>query len=523
MNDQPKLHHGFLRWAATDPGLPAVVAGDDCRTYGQLYEQASALAARIVEHGSGSTTGRPPARVGLFARRGPDAYAAVLGILLAGAAYVPINPDHPAQRIAQTLASADVDLIVADAVGDSALNRSGSSSTPGPPVASVGPLVLRPNPERPAAAPTPADDQMAYLLFTSGTTGVPKGVPITHDNVLAFLETNLAHYRLGPGDHCSQTFDLTFDLSVFDLFMTWSSGACLHTFGPAELLAPVEAVAAAGLSTWFSVPAVAALQLRRGALTPNVMPSLRYSLFCGEALPVDVAAAWAAAAPKAVTENLYGPTEVTIACLRHRFHPAGLVDGGAAEAGAIVPIGVPFDQVTTAIVSPEGRPVPQGEEGELCLAGPQRFAGYWRDPDRTAARMVELDGVDHYRTGDRVRHDGALLHFIGRFDDQVQVLGHRVELGEVETAVRAIDDVVDAVAVGLPLDSANVTEIGVAVTLTDGSATDARALRRDAATRLPSSMAPRRMAILDRLPLNANGKTDRQATARLAFGTSGRP
>ena len=359
-------------------------------------------------------------------------------------------------------------------------------------------------------------------------------MPIGHDNVTAFLTHNQELYRFGPGDRCSQTFDLTFDLSVFDLFMALGSGACLYTMGPSELLAPAEFVSHHGLSVWFSVPAVAALQLQRGALHAGGMPSLRTSLFCGEALTVDVADAWAAAAPNSVAENLYGPTELTIACTRHRFSSGrSNVDESApadVESGGLVPIGRAFPHMNAIVVDGRNQPVEVGVEGELCLTGPQRFAGYWRAPHLTRSRTVSIDGIDYYRTGDRVVDDGDRLHFLGRFDDQVQVMGHRVELGEIEAAARSLPEVIDAIAVPLPFGVAPVTGVGLAVTVVDDRGNAApqaeaeairdrrRRLRREVAELLPSYMAPRRIDIFDRFPLNANGKIDRRRVGEQAFG-----
>ena len=148
------------------------------------------------------------------------------------------------------------------------------------------------------------------------------------------------------------------------------------------------------------------------------------------------------------------------------------------------------------------------------MTGPQRFAGYWRNAAQTAAATVTIDGVDHYRTGDRVvLDDDGILHFVGRLDNQIQVMGHRVELGEVEAGLRSIDGVVDAVAFGLPLNGPAATSVGAAVTVTDDADLDPRAIRRAAAEALPSSMAPRRIAVVDAMPLNANGKIDRRALA----------
>ena len=181
---------------------------------------------------------------------------------------------------------------------------------------------------------TPED--LAYLLFTSGSSGRPKGVPVTHRNIRSFLDTNLARYRFTPQDRLSQTFDQTFDLSMFDLFMAWESGASVCVVQPIELLAPARAVERLGISVWFSVPSVANRLLDQAALLPGSLPGLRWSLFCGEALPRATAEAWQAAAPGSVLENLYGPTELTVACAVYRWDdghsPAQCVNG-------VVPIG----------------------------------------------------------------------------------------------------------------------------------------------------------------------------------------
>ncbi|MEM7337665.1 MAG: amino acid adenylation domain-containing protein [Actinomycetota bacterium] len=514
-----RLEDGFVANAVAAPGAPAVVARTEAGTvtwsYGELHDRAAQIAAALTTASSGRLD-----RVGIVAERTPDTFAAVLGVLIAGAAYVPVNPQHPGDRIRRTLELADLDVILVDPAGQAALTAlppSGRTVVAGLDELDTRARLLTSAPSGGAAA----DDRLAYLLFTSGSTGDPKGVPISHRNATAFMAENQRHHRLTPDDRVSQTFDLTFDLSVFDLFMTWGAGACLYPLDGLDRLDPVDVVRSHELTVWFSVPSMAALQLNRRALAPNSMPTLRQSLFCGEALTVDVAQAWADAAPRSSVENLYGPTELTIACTRYRWTDGGsrpssdpLVSGPTA---GVVPIGVPFPTMEAALVDTESTAQPvvvaPGTAGELCVRGPQRFAGYWRNPVQTAARTIVIDGEPYYRTGDRAVVRAGVLHFLGRADDQVQVLGHRVELGDVEAAVRRIDGVVDAVAFALPLDAPAKTDLGVAITTVEGADLTPRAVRRAAAEHLPSYLRPRVVEVFDAFPLNVNDKIDRRAVA----------
>ena len=257
---------------------------------------------------------RRVARVRLLAARYP--ISGVLATLFAGAAFVPLNRKFPVERTRAMLDEADVDAIIVDNESLPQLHEvlRGMQRPP---------AMLLPETDRGlagaqlrhgrvwiamilaaatplAALPAVAADDLAYLLFTSGSTGVPSGVPITNGNVRAFLDVNKARYGLTPQDRVSQTFDQTFDLSVFDLFMAWDSGACVYAMQPIELLAPFKFLEKNNITMWFSVPSVAALLIKRGALKPSSMPTLRWSLFCGEGLPQSTAEAWQKAAPNSI-------------------------------------------------------------------------------------------------------------------------------------------------------------------------------------------------------------------------------
>lgn len=474
----------------------------------------------------------------MLGSRSEATYAGVLAALFAGAAFVPLNSASPTARTAHTIRAAELDAIITDG---SALSQLATMlNVPDGRDGKDGPLLLLPD--------TPADkaparstlggakaigqaelrraapvhdplavnaDATAYLLFTSGSTGTPKGVPISHSNATHFMRAAQQRYQIGPADRLSQTFEQTFDLSLFDLFMAWDNGAAVCVPRPIDLLSPFRYVEENEISVWFSVPSLATLLRREGLLRPGTLPGLRWSLFCGEALTRETAEDWQRAASNSTLENLYGPTECTIACTYYRWDP----ERSPSEChNGLVPIGRPWAGVRTLVIDDELRPVAPGEAGELVVAGAQTFGGYWRDPAATARAFFSARGDDgaettYYRTGDRVSvMPTENLAFIGRLDHQVQVMGHRVELGEVEAVLRSGAGVTDAAAIAWPVESGSVQGIAAFVS---GNGLDAASVAATAHDRLPDYMTPRTVYLLDELPRNSNGKVDRHALRRL--------
>lgn len=528
---EQRLHTGFLDNAGRAPQATALRIGQQSWTYDELDGTARRWAGAVLEG-----IDRPPQRIGVLGSRSEVVYAGPLAALLAGAAFVPLNSANPVARTAHMIRAAELDAIIADR---SALTQLGELLTTDVSDGRRKPLLLLPDAsasdlrsaapagltalgrsELGRAAPVGeavqvSADATAYLLFTSGSTGAPKGVPISHANVTHFLRAAQQRYGLGPDDRLSQTFEQTFDLSLFDLFMAWGNGAAVCVPRPIDLLSPFRYVEENQISVWFSVPSLATLLRREGLLRPGTLPSLRWSLFCGEALSRETADEWQKAASNSTVENLYGPTECTIACTAYRWDP----DRSVAEChNGLVPIGRPWDGVRSLVVDDDLRPVAAGETGELAVAGRQTFTGYWRDEAATARAFFEAPseaggGDVYYRTGDRVRQlPSGDLGFIGRLDHQVQVMGHRVELGEVEAVLRAGLGVTDAAAVAWPLESGNAQGIAAFVS---GNELDAAAVAETAQRLLPDYMAPRTVRLLDELPRNSNGKVDRLALRRL--------
>ena len=519
------LHEGFLQAATSFPERPAVAIGAQAITYGEIRERAASIAATLRTEPGGAFTA-------VFAQRTFTAFSAVLGALLRGHGFVPLNSSFPVSRTRQMLERSGARTVVVDRPSAQQLPEvleglpEGMTiilpdhDDPGELAATLAQhKVFGARDLRPASdwRPEPVEpDSLAYLLFTSGSTGMPKGVGITHANVRSFVDFAVDRYGIGESDRLSQTFSTTFDLSIFDMFVAWERGACICCPTRKELMKPDKFIIDTGLTLWFSVPSIAVLMKQMRLLKPGRFPGLRMSLFCGEALPAEVAQAWQAAAPNSEVENIYGPTELTIACTFYRWNP---VNSPSESLHGIVPIGEPFPHMKALVVDPQLREVPVGQEGELIMTGPQMAPGYWMDPGRTAEAFVRPPGNDEtfYRTGDRVMRQapGQPLCYLGRLDSQVKVRGYRVELGEIEAVLREEARVEAAVALAWPVTPAGAGGIVAFLCAKD---VDVQSVKKRVERRLPSYMVPTEMRCIEQFPLNSNGKIDRGVLRRQLEG-----
>lgn len=525
METHTLIQDGFSASVSQFPNRSALEVEGTTISYGELYDLAGRIGATLLQHGRASD----PALTALFAYRSVIAFSGVLGILLRGHGYVPLNRTFPVQRSRAMLERSGCNALVVDQLSAPQLDELLNGC--------VRPLVVL-LPEHDYVAALAArwpqhrfvgkqdiasakdfspvrvsPDSIAYLLFTSGSTGAPKGVMVTHYNVRSYVDFVVPRYGITENDRCSQTFDMTFDLSVHDMFATWETGASLCCPSQKTSINPGKFIRQSQLTTWFSVPSTAVFMKKLGTLKPGMYPSLRLSLFCGEALPVEVVKAWAEAAPNSIIENLYGPTELTIACTAYRWDR----ERSPLECNlGIVPIGEPFDGMEAMVVNEDLKEVPLGNPGELLMTGRQLTPGYWRNGEKTANSFVVPPDKQrtYYRTGDRVLRAAAdkPLAYLGRVDNQIKVLGHRVELGEIEAVVRQESGVDGVVAIGWPLSSSGADGIEVFL---QAEEVDLASLQNRLATRLPSYMTPRRIHIQSSIPLNSNGKFDRKALLQL--------
>lgn len=511
----------FERGLALGPDRTALRVGARSVGYAELYELALRWAGALR-----AAPGGPPRTVGVLTGKGVAGYAGILAVLCAGATVVPLHAEFPLPRTRRMLEAAGVQAVIADPQGLAVLGELAQAGLALPvlpvPEAGAGSAAERPAaaPAVPAGLPRIADpgstaldapvpvseDDPAYLLFTSGSTGRPKGVPLTHRMVRHYFTLADRRYDFGPDDVFSQTFDLNFDCAMFDMFCAWGAGAQVHPL-PAQAYIDLPAFfAERRMTVWFSAPSAIAFARRMGGLAPDAMPTLRWSLFAGEALRAADLDDWLRAAGASTAENIYGPTELTLTVTGHRWSPE---ESPAKCVNGLVPIGAVHEGHSWLLLAEDGTPAEY--EGELCITGPQMTPGYL-DPADGEGRFVEHAGRTWYRTGDRVRAlPGGELVYLGRRDAQVQVNGWRVELAELEHALAACPEVTQAVAVAAAVPGG--TELAVFYT---GEPTPAPVLAKQLAQVLPKGMMPRRYTHLAEFPLNSNRKIDRVRLAGLA-------
>ncbi|HEU5169380.1 MAG TPA: amino acid adenylation domain-containing protein [Gemmatimonadales bacterium] len=518
------------QWVTVQAGLrpdaPAVVLDGDALSYGELDVLSTRLARRLIRDGC-----RKGDRVALLMPKSPLAIASIVAIYKAGAVYVPLDPAGPAGRLATICESAAPRWILS-AGGAAAmlaeLARIEAVRDPmrvawlefgAPPEMPVPVALTRAEVEVESAASLPAagaGQDAAHILFTSGSTGAPKGVVITHANVIPFVEWAVSYFDMRPGERNSGHPPLHFDLSMLDIFGTFASGGELHLVPPelgmlAHRLA--EFIRSRALAQWFSVPSLLNYLAAFDAVRMHDFPHLRRLLWCGEVFPTPALMYWMRRLPHVRFTNLYGPTETTIASSYYT------VPACPDEETAAVPIGTACPGEALLVLDEELRPAPAGEVGELYIGGAGLSPGYWGDPARTAAAFVAdpRTGERLYRTGDlaRVGHDG-LAYFHGRTDTQIKSRGYRIELGEIETAVRKLDGVADCAVVAVPSDGFEGAVICCAYVARPGAGLAPAPLRAALSRVLPGYMLPFRWLALGSLPTNANGKTDRR-TLQQAF------
>lgn len=516
------LAYGFYESSLRFPDSVALTVGGVEHTYYQLRQLVQPLAGWLRRN---SRAAAP--RVGILASRSLATYAGILGTCWAGGTYVPISPKLPEDRLIQLLNCIRADALIVDSESLSLLTDQVLNHCPGvicaPEFAASrerqrardGSATVAAKDALPAFdvqdKPVPVKPQdIAYIIFTSGTTGIPKGVMISASAVSHFVSVMQKRYALTPSDRVAGMTEITFDISVFDMFGSWNCGAPLLVVPATQLMAPAGFVQRQKCTVIFTVPSVIAGMQRMKMLAPGSMPSLRYSFFAGEPLPVASAWSWKQAASNSIVEDLFGPTEATVVCIGQRFSGPE----NATPGRGVVAIGIPFEGMEAAIVDSSQHFLPDGEQGELLLGGPQLSSGYFGAEDLTRVSFPVLEGKRWYRTGDLAYRDcSGVFHHLGRIDNQVKVRGLRVELEEVEAYLREVFRTDSVAAVAWPTKHGSAD--GIVAFVSGQIGVDDPEVRALIKSRLPNYMVPSTIHRVDSLPLNANGKVNRNQLVAL--------
>ena len=499
--------HQFIQSAEVYPGNTALVARQRTFTYTELSAISESIRLALIAQG---ITGAR--RIGVMTGDGVATYAAILAVLANGCAYVPINSKNPAAHNIEVIKEAGITALLYET--PCAL----TSRAPEEYDAECKLIQVTTDaamPTAPLRLEWVEEPPLAYLLFTSGSTGQPKGVPISHANLNHFMSVMLEHgiYDFGSDDRFLQMFELTFDLSVMSLFVPLSIGASCHVVPDSKIgaAAVLNTMQRDKVTVALMVPSL--LLFLEPYLGRTKLPDLRLSLFCGEALPDSLVQKWHRTAANSSIENVYGPTEATIFCLRYPWDPDHSPE---AAVNGVVPIGKPLPGTGALLVDEHDNIVREsGIKGQLALTGPQLSAGYWQRPDKTTEAYTIIDGQNGsliaYRTGDLCSTDGdGDFIYHGRLDSQVKIDGHRVELGEIEHHVRQI------------LGRANLAVVAVdkggrtiPVLFLEKPEINLPNLVTELKSRIPGYMAPARCCYVEKLPLNLNGKVDRRKLSRI--------
>jgi D-alanine--poly(phosphoribitol) ligase subunit 1 len=473
-------------WGARTPERLAHVSAGRTMTYAELRGRSDAVAGHLLR--SLPECGSPVAVLG---HKEPEMLVAFLGAIKAGHPYVPIDRILPRQRVERIVAAA------------------GCTATLTPETVAALPATG----SAPMREPRPADP--CYIMFTSGSTGEPKGVVITLGSLTFFLGWMLAAHRFETGETFLNQVSYSFDVSLMDTYTALLTGGTVFSITEDDVANPkrlYQALTVSGISTWVSTPSFAHLCLAERSFAAAMLPRLRRFLFCGEVLPPDVAARLFDRFPGAEIWNTYGPTEATVATTALR------IDRGILARYSPLPIGCPLPGTRVVVVDEQGNRVAPGERGEIVIAGPNVSTGYVGRPDLTSRAFSELDGVRAYRTGDWGHEQDGVLFCDGRMDNQIKLHGYRIEVGDVEANLRSIAGVCDAIVLPVLKDDRADSLAAFVIVSERPPGSDfevTRILRIRLAERLPAYMLPRKFVFLESFPMTANGKADRAALAAL--------
>ena len=522
------LHHLLEESASERPDHDAIKFQDQSLTYGELDKHATQVAKTLRDAGV-----NPGDRVAIYVNKSIASIISIFGILKAGGVYVPFDPNAPVSRLSYISKNCGIEIVLTS--GDK-LNEVIEMQADGSPIAKAliineedqaddeeqagleviqWSTILEQSPDNLTPPPTIETD-LAYILYTSGSTGVPKGVMISHRTIFTFINWCSDTFQLQPEDRATSHAPLHFDLSTFDIFVTMKAGATLVLVPEKLSIFPIRLVKLfeeEKITVTYMVPSILSLMVNYGKLANFDLSSLRLVLFAGEVFPIKYLRKLVEQIPDPKYYNLYGPTETNV-CTYYQVQPDDLLP----ERTDPVPIGIACENTDVFAVKDDGTLVERpGEEGELWVRGSCVAEGYWGDPEKTAQSFIANPfGTEFseliYKTGDIVSlaSDVKNFKFIGRKDHMIKSRGYRIELGEIESTLYSHQEVKEAAVVAVPDDLVG-NRLLAYIVPTSGNGVTEKELKAHCGNHLPQYMLPEKIEFREDLPKTSTGKVDRQA------------
>ena len=512
----------IFRCSEDHPDFPAIVFNGQVCTYRELAKRGSQIAQYLKQSPNwGLEVGGIP-RVGILASRNIDACVGLIGACWAGSTYVPINPKLPEDRISVIFSMCNLSALIIDDEGAKLLKERVLGNCPRTiiysgknsglrntycPSNSVNNATLLDDKSivLPTAMPI---DSVAYIIFTSGTTGNPKGVMISVGAAQQYISTIKDWLGLEKSDRVLETCELSFDFSVHNMFSTWKAGASLHILPATMAMNAIKFAQNSELTVWNSVPSLAGMLSQMKILQPNSLQYLRVTVFGGEQLPESTVLSWKAAAPNSKIFNLYGPTEATVFCMSQEIKEHIPVTAGRH----VVSIGSALPNNEVAILDEQGKTLGNDQQGELAITGLQLAEGYLGMEKLTEERFPVIDGKRWYLTGDLAFRDtSGNFHCLGRIDNQIKINGYRIELEEVDAHLRVTCGIDMVCSVALLQADGTAKSI---VSFVPREIDEGRIIAALKA-KLPNYMVPTEIISIEEMPCNANGKVNRNALRKM--------
>ncbi|MGK0367419.1 MAG: D-alanine--poly(phosphoribitol) ligase subunit 1 [Thermoproteota archaeon] len=476
---------GFLNSVEKFPNYPAITIDNNWQTYNELFDLSAQIAKEIE--------GIDSPLIGIYTDNNLHTYAGILAILMCGKGFVPLNHKFPDHRLKSILTQLNLTEVIGCKSSENRITNLNSGTA-------YFPIDSLSNSQKTLNNTFPRKTNSAYVLFTSGSTGIPKGIPISFENFDGLLDGINERWKVNSSDIVLQAFELSFDVSLANIFLTFQAGAHLvvTSFDGITAINSYKSILDHKV-TFAILPPSSISYLKKFKLLKDVkIPSVHTTVFTGEALFYENVREWKIGAPNSKIRNAYGPTEGTVWSLEHL-----LDENEINEVSGSCPIGTPLKHIAMEVDSSSSSSI---DQGELCISGVQIFDGYINNSERTAKVLVrKKNGTVFYKTGDLVKKDeNGIIHYINRLDNQVQINGFRVELGEIEFAIKKLTNNSETVVFASEfLESLSL------IAVIEKEKEDIAKLKSNLSKLIPSYMMPRKIHFIDTLPLNSSGKIDR--------------